>query len=262
LLNKNSCVFKYIKNTKNHILFTYCDNIERPTMSLVGDEAHHLTRVLRAAIGDNVKLFDGKGITATGTISKVAKNKVEIAVSSVETHKPKENGRIIICASLAKGERYDWLVSKCTELGVDRICPLIFERTVKLASGHSIERYNKIALAAAKQCERLFLPQIDAPSTLTECLRRLSKEYPNAHLLFGSTTEKTGTIFAQDYHLQDVIAFVGPEGGMTEKEGGILRSNGAVGVGITETVLRIETAAVAFAAILCTLANCRDSKGS
>jgi 16S rRNA (uracil1498-N3)-methyltransferase len=229
----------------------YCEKIEQGAVIVSGDEAHHLAKVLRSRVGDTVDLFDGKGVTAVGAIAKIGKDKVEISVSSLETHTPRETGRIIICASVAKGERFDWLVGKCTELGVDRICPVLFERTVKQASGHSVERYNKLALSAAKQCQRLFLPQINAPVKLSDCLSRLPREYPNAKILFGSTSEKTETIFEQMKDVQDYIVFVGPEGGLTADEEQMLRSHGAVGVGLTETILRIETAAIAFASILC-----------
>ncbi|HEY5139548.1 MAG TPA: RsmE family RNA methyltransferase, partial [Methylococcales bacterium] len=148
----------------------YCEKIERGAVVVCGDEAHHLAKVLRSRAGDTVDLFDGKGITAVGAIAKIGKDKVEISVSSLDAHTPKDTGRTIICASVAKGERYDWLVGKCTELGVDRICPVLFERTVKQASGHSVERYNKLAISATKQCGRLFLPQIDVPSKLADCL--------------------------------------------------------------------------------------------
>ena len=209
----------------------YCEKIERGVVVVCGDEAHHLTKVLRSRVGETVDLFDGKGITAVGAIARIGKDKVEISISSLETHTPRDAGRIIIAASVAKGERYDWLVGKCTELGVDRICPVLFERTVKQASGHSIERYNKLALSATKQCGRLFLPQIDAPATLADCLGRLSQEYPNARMLFGSTSEKAGTIFEHAQDVRDYVLFIGPEGGLTADEEQMLKSHGAAGGG-------------------------------
>lgn len=230
----------------------YCEKIERGMTAVCGDEAHHLAKVLRCRVGDTVNLFDGNGITAVGTISKIGKDKVEISVGGIESHAPKDVGRIIICASVAKGERYDWLVGKCTELGVDRICPVLFERTVKQASGHSVERYRKLALSAAKQCGRLFLPHIDAPATLADCLSRFPREYPDARMLFCSTNEKAGTIVEQAQgDVLDYVVFIGPEGGLTADEEQTLKNHGAIGVGLTETILRIETAAVACAAILC-----------
>ena len=229
----------------------YCEKIERGVVVVGGDEAHHLAKVLRSRIGNTVDLFDGNGITAAGTIAKIGKNNIEISVSDLETHTPRDTGRVVIAASVAKGERFDWLIGKCTELGVDRICPVLFERTVKQASGHSIERYNKLALSAAKQCQRLFLPRIDAPAKLSDCLSRLSQEYPNARMLFGSTSEKAETIFETTQDVRDYIVFIGPEGGLTADEEQLLRNHDAVGVGLTKTILRIETAAIAFASILC-----------
>jgi 16S rRNA (uracil1498-N3)-methyltransferase len=232
------------------VLF-YCPRIDRGRVVIDGEEAHHLIHVLRVRTGAAVKLFDGKGTVGVGVVSNISKDSVEIAVHSVEIHMPRVTGRVVIAASIAKGERFDWLVSKCVELGVDRICPVLFERTVKQAGGHSIARYNKLALASAKQCERLFLPQIEVPAKLIDCLSRLSQDYPNARILFGSTDEKAGTIFEETQGLQDYIAFIGPEGGLTADEEQTLLNNEAVGVGLTETVLRIETAAIAFASILC-----------
>jgi 16S rRNA (uracil1498-N3)-methyltransferase len=235
------------------VLF-YCENLENDSAVLAGEESHHLIKVLRIRIGESVKLFNGKGITAIGTVSRITKDKVEIALGSIEIHAPKERGRVVIAASVAKGERYDWLVGKCTELGVDRICPVLFERTVKQASGHSIERYNKLALSAAKQCERPFLPVIEQPARLEECLNQIKKDFAEASLLFGSMDEKAVSIFAAiNEPWKDHAVFIGPEGGITQVEEDILKNAGAVGVRLTDTILRTETAAESFAAILCSV---------
>ena len=163
----------------------------------------------------------------------------------------RQTGRVIIAASVAKGDRFDWLVSKCTELGVDRICPVLFERTVKAPRAQAaVRRYSKLAISAAKQCGRVFLPQIDPPTTLGKCLEILKKDYPAGRFLAGSCDGGAQALVRMKYTNTDVTAFVGPEGGMTENEQKILTQQGAVPVRLTGTILRIETAGVAFAAIL------------
>jgi 16S rRNA (uracil1498-N3)-methyltransferase len=144
------------------------------------------------------------------------------------------------------------VITKCTELGVDHIAAVVFERTVKLAKGPSVlDRYSKLALAATKQCGRVFLPKITGPCDLSGALLGLQKDYPEARLVFGALNQDARRICKLPVSDEDIIAFVGPEGGMTEEEENQLKAAGASEVQLTDTTLRIETAAFAFAAILC-----------
>ena len=95
-----------------------------------------------------------------------------------------------------------------------------------------------------------FLPIIDEPCCLEESIKKLKEEYPDGQLLFGSLAGGVKSIINCQTADKDVTAFVGPEGGMTEDEERMLAANGAVAVGLTETVLRVETAALALAAVL------------
>ncbi len=229
----------------------YCGSISKSDVELDGRQAHHLAGVLRLKPGDKVELFDGNGTLATAKIAGVNPRKVSLQVEELRVYPNRTNRRIIIAVSIAKGERFDWLISKCTELGVDRICPVLFERTVKQAANPKIvERWRNLAIASAKQCRRIFLPQIDAPLSLSRALEMLKKDYPAARFLLGSLSSKCEAIAAQSFGNSDVIAFIGPEGGITEKEEMILSDAGCKFARLTDTVLRIETAALAFASIL------------
>lgn len=232
-------------------MFFYCELINKGISVLADDEAHHLRNVLHLRKGERIRLFDGNGKSAAGSILKISKDFVEIAVEEITTHRKKESGRVVIAASVAKGERFDWLIGKCTELGVDVIWPVLFERTVKQASAHSVERYRKLAFAAAKQCERVFLPVIKQPTAFPECISQIRKEFENISIFFGSVDQEAASIFEEIAAGKDYAAFVGPEGGLTVKEEEILKNLGATGVRLTKTILRTETAAEAFAAILC-----------
>lgn len=219
---------------------------------MTGPEAHHMLHVMRMKEGDWVELFDGEGVLGRAVIRQAGSRKALLEVEEATTQRQRVEGRIIIAASVAKGERFDWLIGKCTELGVDRICPVVFERTVKLAKGGNIvQRYMNLAIAAAKQCERVFLPRIDEPLGLPQSLAKLKEEYPGAEILFGGLSANTRPILDEKLHGQrDRIAFIGPEGGLTDEEEEILREAGGREVQLTDTILRIETAAVGFAAIL------------
>jgi 16S rRNA (uracil1498-N3)-methyltransferase len=228
----------------------FCESIDRESI-LDPTESHHLGRVLRAQKGTPVELFDGKGTLAEGVLERIDKKHTLIRTQSIIHTPPPESGRIILAVSFAKGQRFDWLVEKCTELGVDHIAAVQFERTVKLGKDTAMERYRKISITAAKQSKRLFLPAITGPAKLQTTLNSLTNQYPKSQLLYGDPdvgpfTERPGNLPAPDS-----IVLVGPEGGLTEDEKNLLSKAGAAGVSINRNILRIETAAIAFCSILC-----------
>jgi 16S rRNA (uracil1498-N3)-methyltransferase len=128
---------------------------------------------------------------------------------------------------------------------------VIFERTVKQpANPKVVGRWEKLAIAAAKQCGSVFLPQIDMAVSLPGALQVLTGDYPQGRLLVGSLSENARAITQAGFDGRDTIAFAGPEGGMTKEEENLLEQNGAKAVRLTNTVLRVETAGLAFAAVL------------
>lgn len=228
----------------------YCEVVNQPVTELAGMEARHLAQVLRLAVGEKVELFDGKGAVAIATIKNANGKKATLQVEDLKVF-PKSATQIILAVSVAKGERFDWLIEKCTELGVDRMVPVLFERTVKQPKNPKIvERWGNIAISAAKQSRRVFLPQIDKPLTLPKAIEILKKDYPQAIMLFGGLSESSQSILQSNFAGKDAAAFIGPEGGLTEGEKNLLRENNAQEVQLTDTILRIETAATAFAAVL------------
>jgi 16S rRNA (uracil1498-N3)-methyltransferase len=113
-----------------------------------------------------------------------------------------------------------------------------------------MERYRKISIAAAKQCGRLFLPKTTGPAAFTDTLNELHQIYPGADLLYGDPEGPPLTETAGPANRSDRIIAIGPEGGLTDAEIETLNTAGGRGVSISPNVLRIETAAVAFCAIL------------
>ncbi|MCK5114924.1 MAG: 16S rRNA (uracil(1498)-N(3))-methyltransferase [Phycisphaerae bacterium] len=230
----------------------YCRPINPGLLELDPGQAHHLKQVRRLKTGDAIELFDGQGTAALARVSEINRKTVLLEVEKITHHQPGQNRRIVIAAALAKGERFDWLISKCTELGVDHICPVRFERTVKLAgSAKSQQRYENLAISAAKQCRRWFLPRIDQPEQFDQAIQTLSRDYPDAQILFGEPNEQADSVLNYTNCEKDLICFVGPEGGFTNAELELLGEHHAQPVRLSETILRVETAAITFAAVLC-----------
>jgi len=229
----------------------YCQNIKPGLLQLDPTESHHLTHVLRLKKGAAIETFDGKGTSADATIAEVTRKTVTLEIGKIQNLPPPQRGRIIIAASLAKAQRFDRLVTQCTELGADHIAAVIFERTVKLSKGASTQdRYRKLIIAAAKQSHRLFLPEVTGPENLTQTLDLLKEIYPSARIIFGGLTQNALPIAELKPDKSDTLAFIGPEGGLTDSEQNLLKENGALEVSIGKNILRIETAAVAITALL------------
>ena len=229
----------------------YCKPITKPSVELSGPEAHHLSNVRRLTVGDKVELFDGVGTIAVATIAATANKRISLRVDEIKILPRPTQEQIVIAASIAKGDRFDWMIEKCTELGVGRISPIIFERTVRQPRNPNItRRWNNLAIAAAKQSGRAFLPQIDNPAALTDAMKVLKRDFPQGEFLFGSPSADVPFLINQALTYNGVIVFIGPEGGLTEQEQTFLKDSGVQSVRLADTILRIETAAVAAASIL------------
>ena len=235
----------------------YCQTITKPDCELSGTEARHLASVLRLKKDEQVELFDGRGVVADAMIKDISGKKVTLEIQNMRTVKQRANGRIIIAVSIAKGERLDWLIEKCTELGIDRISPVLFERTVKFAAGaHTIQRWHNISVSAAKQSGLNLLPVIDDPAPLKKVLNKLKIDYLSSDILLGLPDSQAEPIMKYSFRDNDIIVLVGPEGGLTVEEQQVCLQAGSKPVRLTDSILRVETAALAFASLLSAMRSC------
>lgn len=231
----------------------YCPEIQGENAVLDALETHHLAHVLRLGRGAAIELFDGRGKTAQGTVESVSKSGTFVNVSNIQIH-PVPKSRIILAVSMAKSQRFDFLVEKCTELGADHIAAVQFERTVKQGKSTSLKRYAKICISAVKQSGRIFLPCLSGPSQLPKTMEFLQKEYPQAIWMYGENDAEIRPFQPKPEGCPDssgdIIVVIGPEGGFTDTEKQTLCEAGALGVCINPNILRIETAAIAFCSFL------------
>jgi len=239
----------------------YLRPIKDGHVEVSGHEAHHMRHVRRVAVGDKVELFDGLGRLASATVTSIGSDTIGLNIERINSSSPREKGRIILASSLAKGDRFELLVSKCTELGVDHICPILFQRTVKRASGKNlIERYEKLMIAAVKQSRRSFLPLLNPPLEFLDSVDYLSEAYPESRWLVGSLDEDVPYLLEQVPDERDTVVFVGPEGDLTSEESQALQNRGAQSVRLVDSVLRVETAGISFVALLAARRGIKEKK--
>jgi 16S rRNA (uracil1498-N3)-methyltransferase len=220
---------------------------------LTGDEARHLSRVLRGQPGDEVVVFAGTGAEWPARIVRVARDEVELVLGAPRPDPSRSGPRLTLAVALPKGERQKWLVEKLTELGVDRLVPLVTTRGVAEATAAARARLERGVIEACKQCGRNTLMEIGEPRSVAEAL---AERPPGAAAIIAHPGG--GPLHpAVVGNAEHVLALVGPEGGFTDAEVEAAERAGAVQASLGQHILRIETAAIALAA---RLAGCGDTQ--
>jgi 16S rRNA (uracil1498-N3)-methyltransferase len=214
---------------------------------LDASQAHHVRDVLRLKVGANLELFDDAGMVGDGTIAEVDPARVVVRVTSVQ---PSNSATALIVASaVPKSDRADWMIEKLSELGVSRFVPLQTARSVVHPTGAGKrDRWIRIATESAKQSRRAGVMQIDELTRVESLLAQLKAA------VFCTTANDAISIREIALAPFDSLTIlIGPEGGWTQEEIAMFRSHNLTGVKLTATILRVETAAVAAAAIAANL---------
>jgi 16S rRNA (uracil1498-N3)-methyltransferase len=221
------------------------DEVHADRALLLGQNAQHLVRVLRAQVGQEFDIA-GNGQVRTGKIVSISDNRVEFELrEEVPTSAVVD---LTLLISVFKFDRMEWAIEKVTELGVAKIVPIIARRTdahLAKAAEKRVERWRRIAKEAAQQSRRLDVPDIADPQKLTEIIPNISG---TKILLAETEQEKTLKSQLQNASEPVTLAF-GPEGGWTEDE---IRQFEAAGWGtatLGNTILRAETAIISAVAI-------------
>ncbi|HLH39679.1 MAG TPA: RsmE family RNA methyltransferase [Bryobacteraceae bacterium] len=226
----------------------FVDQIRNGRAEIAGDEAQHLTRVLRVEAGQHYEISDNRDVYLAEIETS---GKRQVIFRTIEKLPPvAAQARLVLAAALVKFDHFEWMIGKATELGVDAIVPFPAarsERGLALAARKRLERWRRIALEASQQSRRAHLPVIEAPASFEDVLaapadRRFAlDEDPKASPLLAA--------LPQSRRPSDSIAvLIGPEGGWTDQERECFASWTRVSLG--PRILRAETAAIAALAIL------------
>ncbi|MEY4565310.1 MAG: Ribosomal small subunit methyltransferase [Planctomycetota bacterium] len=240
-------------------------------IELPESEAHHVAKVLRLQVDDQIELFDGKGSRAIAKLSHVSKNRVMALAGSLQRTEVQRELNLQVAVSLPKGDRQKWLVEKLTELGVDGLIPLQTERGVAQPTDNALQRLERVTLEACKQSRRDRLVEILQPASLREIVTSrvdgenrvllIAHPYPaeatdTASCHKGSAALRT---IQWPLHSGQIVLAIGPEGGFTEGE-----IQEAIGQGwklwtFGDYILRVETAVIVGSTILLDFLSSRSS---
>ena len=213
------------------------------TLELEGDDAHHLGRVLRLRSGEPVTAADGTGRWRPYVVTAG----VRMEATGPEQRDPELHPRLAVAFALTKGDKPELAVQKLTELGVDRILPVLADRSIArpepARAAAQVQRWRRVAREAGRQCRRARLPEIADLAPLASLA---------GHPGLGVAERDGGPLSALVAGMGDeVLIVVGPEGGLTDSEVELLAPGFRLGLG--PHVLRAETAAVSAAAVLTVL---------
>jgi 16S rRNA (uracil1498-N3)-methyltransferase len=233
----------------------YCPELSKTgQLALEGDEAKHLARVRRLGPGDVVEVFDGRGFATRAEVTRIGRDRVELQTIGEPLPDRSPTCRLTLATAVPKGERFDWLVEKATEMGVERLVPIITERSVVDPSAAKLDRLRRVIVEASKQCGRNRLMMLDQPCAWYAFLSMpegMSRFLAHPDGLPPSTWPKPRLG-------GPATLAIGPEGGFTDAEVDQARAAGWSVVSLGASLLRIETAGLAGCAMLLALCEGPD----
>jgi 16S rRNA (uracil1498-N3)-methyltransferase len=231
-------------------------------MALPGGEAHHVRDVLRLTEDTPVEVFDDSGAVGRGVVAVCSGREVVVRVERIDDAAATRPGvQVIVASAVPKAGRSDWMVEKLSELGVSSFIPLVTQRSVVHPEGSGKpQRWGRIAAEAAKQSRRTGTLRVEGLMSLEEAIGQTVRAGAVGwHLSTAEDAVPVSQALTGLGSTGEIALFVGPEGGWTEGELRLLTESGLTGVRLTATILRVETAAIAAAAVVASYAAGRDT---
>jgi 16S rRNA (uracil1498-N3)-methyltransferase len=219
----------------------FVTSLDASIVELDEKESHHATAVLRLAPGDEISLFDGRGRAHRCRILEMTGPRVQVEVGTALPSRESPI-RLSLAVAVPKGDTMSLIVHKLTELGVSSIRPIVAERTesTQAAIAKRLERWQRIALEAAKQCARSKVPDVPPPVSLEELLDTDRNQtfwlaHPDAPPLEPERIDGD----------EPLTVLVGPEGGWSPRELELAEAASVERFALGPRTLRVETAVIA-----------------
>jgi 16S rRNA (uracil1498-N3)-methyltransferase len=239
-------------NITMHRFFISRDSFAGDNVSIIGEAAYQITRVLRLKPGDHITVLDDSGWEYEAAIESITHDTVQGKVIKKEPGVGEPKISLTLCQALLKTDKFEFVLQKCVELGVTGFVPSVSERcVVRKPSESRIERWHNIIREAAEQSRRARLPVIHPIISFVEACKQVT----GPALILWEQEKSQSLAATLKSHLfnkaQAISIFVGPEGGFTSAEIELARQHDIVPVGLGKRILRAETAGlVATSAIM------------
>jgi 16S rRNA (uracil1498-N3)-methyltransferase len=240
-------------------LFLPPEQLSSKQIIITGDQARYLTSVLRVKPGNPLTIFDGLGFKYSCRIIKCHKKEVIVEKLKKERYSSESSISITLAQGIAKGDKMDLIIQKSTELGVNKIIPLITERA-QVRHTNKLDRWKKIALSASQQSGRDKIPEIEGPVDFREFL---SRQFPllekgekggffNSGIIFSEEKKERNLkgVLSAFKNAQQLTLLVGPEGGFSKEEVTAAVENGFIEASLGPRILRTETAPITALSII------------
>ena len=210
--------------------------------TVVGQDAHHIARVLRMQVGESLTLCDARGTDYRCEIASITDGEVRASVKERVPSATEPTTAVTLYQGLPKSEKMEWIIQKCVEIGITRIVPVAMSRCVVKLDGKDVDkktsRWQKIAAGAAEQSGRGILPEVTQPITFAEMLRQTKDDFTVTFYEGGGVP--LASLVNEDTKEMSIV--IGPEGGFSLDEIDKLRDNGAHIATLGKRILRCETA--------------------
>ncbi|SRR5579885_1776160 len=218
----------------------FVDEVRNGHAEIAGEEARHLTRVLRVEAGQRYEISDNRNVYLAEI--EMARKEHVVFRTLEKLALPEQGPRLILCAALIKFDHFEWMIEKATELGVSEIIPvqtIRSEHGLERAAVKRIERWRRIAIEASQQSRRAFLPKIAEPVPLSRALATDAQE--------RIVLDEAGSAMLNPPAAESIALLIGPEGGWTDEER--VQFGNWTRASLGPLILRAETAAIASLAV-------------
>lgn len=221
--------------------------IEDSSLFIIGDDARHIARSLRMAVGDEITVSDGEGAEYTATLTKIRDDRCDAGITKSEDSKREPKSKITLFMAYPKSDKLETVIQKAVELGAAKIVPFESSRCIKKPKSDKAEertaRLNRIAEEAAKQCGRAILPAVSLPITFSGMINEAADSELAIFCYEGTGTTSLKTLLDSFVAPPKTISvIVGCEGGFSPEEAKSAKEAGFKMANLGPRILRCETA--------------------
>ena len=228
--------------------FVPSENFDSDKIKITGDDAFHIARALRMAVGDEITVADMQGNEHVCRLERIRDDIVECLILKTKTGKTESPLNITLYMGYPKGDKLETVIQKAVELGAVKIVPFESSRCVKRPRADKAEkqgaRLSRIAEEAAKQCGRAKIPQVLPPISFRDVLTLASRDSIALFCYEGDGTESLKSVLLAEDNPKSISVIVGCEGGFSAEEAELAKSSGLRLVNLGPRILRCETAPV------------------